>query len=213
MFDLERYRADLLRLHDHICPRQVLGLRIGELAGAYFGMALPQADKRLFVFVETDGCFADGVMIAAGCSLGHRTMRLQDFGKIAATFVDTKTAPGRGVRIWPHPLARRRAAAYATGAQSRWHAQLAAYQVMPAEELLCIQPVELALSMQDIISRPGVRAVCAACGEEIINEREVSREGSVLCRACAGEGRYYRAVNEAYGAAVPVAVADLLAYP
>ena len=51
---------------------------------------LPQTDKRLYTFVETDGCFADGVMVATGCSLGHRTLRLIDYGKVAATFVDTR---------------------------------------------------------------------------------------------------------------------------
>lgn len=89
MFEIDRYKDQLLRLHDHICPRQVLGLRMGQLAGEFLGLPLPQQDKRLFVFVETDGCFADGVMVATGCSLGHRTMRLEDKGKATATFIDT----------------------------------------------------------------------------------------------------------------------------
>jgi hypothetical protein len=28
------------------------------------------------------------------------------------------------------------------------------------------------------------------CGEEIINERELERDGLLLCRSCAGEGYY-----------------------
>jgi formylmethanofuran dehydrogenase subunit E len=186
-FQLERYRSQLQALHDHICPRQVLGLRMGELAGSLLGVALPQADKRLFAFVETDGCFADGVMVATGCSLGHRTLRLMDFGKVAAAFVDTSAEPERAVRIWPHPLARVRASDYAAGAQSRWHLQLAAYQAMPADLLLCAQPIRLSVSMQALISRPGVRVLCASCGEEIINEREVARDGRLVCRSCAGD--------------------------
>ena len=54
-------------------------------------LPLPQKDKRLLTFVETDGCFADGVSVATGCWLGRRTMRLVDYGKVAATFVDTHT--------------------------------------------------------------------------------------------------------------------------
>src|SRR3712207_7090667 len=42
-------------------------------------------------FVETDGCFADGVSVATGCWLGRRTLRLVDHGKVAATFMDTLT--------------------------------------------------------------------------------------------------------------------------
>jgi len=190
MFDLERYRTELLRLHDHICPRQVLGLRMGELAGEILGLALPQSNKRMIAFVETDGCFADGVMVATGCSVGHRTLRVVDLGKTAVTFADAHSEPARAIRIWPHPLARTRAAEYVTDAPSRWHAQLAAYQAMPADALLCARPVALTRSLADIISRPGVRVCCAECGEEIINQREVVRAGRILCGSCAGDAHY-----------------------
>jgi formylmethanofuran dehydrogenase subunit E len=33
--------------------------------------------------------------------------------------------------------------------------------------------------------------MCDGCGEEVINEREIIRDGLVLCRTCAGES-YYR---------------------
>jgi formylmethanofuran dehydrogenase subunit E len=53
---------------------------------------LPQNDKRLFAFVETDGCFYDGVAVASGCWVGHRTLRLMDYRKVAVTIVDTACA-------------------------------------------------------------------------------------------------------------------------
>jgi formylmethanofuran dehydrogenase subunit E len=81
--------------------------------------------------------------------------------------------------------------AYAPDARSRWHTQLEAYQVMPADELLCARPVTLTLSMKALISRPGVRRTCAECGEEILNEREVTVYGRTLCLPCA-DGGYYR---------------------
>ncbi|NJN18551.1 MAG: formylmethanofuran dehydrogenase [Oscillochloris sp.] len=179
-------------LHKHLCPRQVLGARIGLYAAELLGLELPQTGKRLLTLVETDGCFADGVSVASGCWMGRRTMRLIDYGKVAATFVDTQT--GRAFRIWPNPAARSTAPDYAPTAASRWHAYLAAYQVMPAAALLLAQPVELALDVQAIISRPGLRVVCAQCGEEIINEREVVRQGIILCRACA-DAAYYRGLR------------------
>lgn len=203
MFDLSQYQEELLRLHHHICPRQVLGLRMGELAGQLLGIALPQTDKRLVAFVETDGCFADGVMVATGCSLGHRTMRLQDYGKIAVTIVDTESSSQRAFRIWPHAMARSKAGDYAETEKSRWHTQLAAYQVMPTEELLCAHPVELMVSMSVIISRHGVRVTCATCGEEIINQREALCGSQILCRACADESTYYRP-SETSGSAASV---------
>ncbi|MEO5951023.1 MAG: FmdE family protein [Chloroflexia bacterium] len=180
-------------LHDHACPRQVIGVRAGVLASRLFGLELPQQNKRLFAFVETDGCFTDGVLVATGCSLGKRTMRLVDYGKVAVTFVDTLS--GKAVRVWPNPSARERAWKYAPDAVDSWHAQLEAYQVMPTCELLLFEQVELTVSMPELISQPGLRATCSICGEEIMNEREVlgSIEGQALCRHCAGVDSYYRA--------------------
>ena len=175
--------------HRHLCPRQVLGARMGILAGRLLSLELPQQNKRLYTFVETDGCFADGVGAATGCWLGRRTMRLIDHGKVAATFVDTRTR--RAVRIRPHPQARTEARHYAPDAKSRWHAYLEAYRIMPDDVLLEAQWVELTLDLDQLISRPGARTVCHRCGEEIINEREVTRDGTILCRGCAFEEERY----------------------
>jgi formylmethanofuran dehydrogenase subunit E len=176
-------------MHQHLCPRQVIGVRMGLLAGELLGLALPQVGKRLHVFAETDGCFVDGVSVATGCWVGRRTLHVLDFGKTAATFVDSKT--GKAVRLRPRLTVREDSQPYAPGAPTRWHGYLLAYQVMPLDELLEAQLVTLTVSLEAIISREGMRAVCAACAEEIINAREVERDGVVLCRACAGEG-YYR---------------------
>lgn len=188
MIALDALLARSAALHGHLCPRQVLGVRMGRHAAVLLALDLPQADKRLFAFVETDGCFADGVGVATGCWLGRRTMRLADYGKVAATFVDTET--GRAVRIWPHPDARARAARYAPAATSRWHAQLTGYRTMPAAELLRARTVALATPLAAIISQPGRRTLCARCGEEIINDRQVFRGEQPLCRPCAGESYY-----------------------
>jgi formylmethanofuran dehydrogenase subunit E len=169
--------------HRHLCPRQVLGVRMSLRAGELLGLAVPQTGKRLLTIVETDGCAADGVAAGAGCWVGRRTLRVQDYGKVAATYVDTHN--GAAVRLVPRAGVRERAAAYAPGARSAWHAQLVGYQRMPAEELLEAQPVRLRVPVARLLSRPGCRALCAACGEEILNEREVVVDGCVLCAACA----------------------------
>ncbi len=174
--------------HDHLCPRQVLGVRIGMYAAELFGLDLPQDDKRLFAFVETDGCLVDGISIATGCTVGRRTLRVIDYGKTAATFIDTLTE--RAIRIAPSRGSRPRAHDYAPNASNRWHAQLAAYQIMPNEELLATQHVTLTVSLQRIISQHGLRVVCEECGEDVINERYVMVESKLLCRACAFGGYY-----------------------
>ena len=155
--------------HSHLCPRQVIGARIALTGAQAVGLELPVLNKRLLVILETDGCFADGIEAATGCSVGHRTLRIEDYGKIAATFVDCKQ--GKAVRVAPLLDVRKRAAAYAPGEPRPYFAQLSAYQVMPDAELLSIQEVYLNGSVEELVSRPGVRVSCDLCGEEIINGR------------------------------------------
>lgn len=195
MADLKQLLDLSAALHQHLCPRQVLGVRMGLYAGRLLDLALPQQDKRLWAFVETDGCFADGVSVATGCRPGRRTLRLMDYGKVAATFVDTETE--RAVRIWPNPDARARAVRHFPDAPSAWQAQLEAYQIMPDTDLLNAAEVALNFSLRALISRPGVRVNCAVCGEEILNEREVWVDGRVCCRSCAGES-YWRPHDPAW---------------
>ncbi|MBI3243480.1 MAG: TraR/DksA C4-type zinc finger protein [Chloroflexi bacterium] len=193
MKSLSQLLEESAALHRHLCPRQVLGARIGMLAGDALGLDLPQTDKRLLTIVETDGCAADGISTVTNCWVGRRTLRVEDYGKVAATFIDTAT--GQAVRIIPQLEARTRARIYALEARNKWEAQLLGYQRMPAEELLSIQPVSLKVPVEQIVSRPGLRAVCEVCGEEIMNEREIVREGVTLCRACAGESYYLLAAE------------------
>ena len=178
--------------HQHLCPRQVLGVRMGMAAGRWLGLALPQTDKRLLTIAETDGCGADGISVATGCWVGRRTLRILDFGKMAATFVDTTN--NNAVRITPSAQSRQLAPLAAPDAKNHWEAYLLGYQRMTDDELLTIQPVHLELSVEHLISYAGVRINCAQCGEEIINEREVMVDDEPWCKSCAGE-QYYRPIN------------------
>jgi formylmethanofuran dehydrogenase subunit E len=174
--------------HTHLCPRQVLGARMSLYAGKLLALDLPRRDKRLLVIAETDGCFTDGVEAATGCRVGHRTLRIEDYGKIAATFADVST--GTALRVAPRLDIRRRAFAFAPGERRRYFAQLHAYQVMPDDELFSMDAVQLKTPLAEILSRPGVRVNCDGCGEEIINGREVRGHELVLCLPCAGSAYY-----------------------
>lgn len=178
--------------HHRVCPRQVLGVRIGLLAGRILEVPLPQPEKRLLAIAETDGCFVDGVSAATGCHVGRRTLRVEDYGKTAGTFVDTLT--GQSIRIAPRPGIRELAWDYAPAARNRWEAQLSAYQYIPDERLLHWHWVELTVPVTQIVGQAGRRVCCEICGEEIINQREVIRQGSILCRSCA-DLSYFRVVG------------------
>ena len=170
-------------LHDHLCPRQVLGVRMGMHAAELLDMDLPQRDKRLLTIVETDGCFADGVSASTGCWLGRRTLRCVDYGKVAATFIDTLTS--EAVRIHPSEASRHLVSRYVPTAVDRWHAYLEGYQIMPVDDLLVVESVRLVCSVEKLVSWPTHKAICAACHEEIFNEREIVEDDRVLCRGCA----------------------------
>lgn len=190
MTSIEALLTESAARHSHLCPRQVLGVRIGLAGAEALGLSTQRKDKRLLVIVESDGCFADGIEVATGATMGHRTLRLEDVGRIGATFVDVKK--DLAVRVAPQTDVRDRAWAYAPEEKRRYFAMLHGYQRMPLEELITIEAVQLARPVSEIVSRPGYRVDCSRCGEEIINEREVQIDGEVLCQICAGQGYYQR---------------------
>jgi formylmethanofuran dehydrogenase subunit E len=192
---MDRLLAKSVERHKHLCPRQVLGVRIG--LGGLLALGLiddryaPQFNndkKRLLTIVELDGCGADGIAAATDCHVGRRTMRVMDYGKVAATMVDRLTETA--VRVWPSTNARTLAEQYAPHEKSPWHAYLKAYQYMPENVLLSVKKVKLVQNIAQLISIPNLRALCATCGEEIMNERELLVNGRILCRTCSGDGYY-----------------------
>src|SRR3990172_11708339 len=82
-----------VRTHGHLCPGQVLGVRMSLLGLREIGIDDPKGKDRktIIVFVEMDRCATDAVQSITGCSLGHRTMKFMDYGKMAATFLNLKT--------------------------------------------------------------------------------------------------------------------------
>lgn len=174
--------------HQRVCPRQVLGVRMGLLAGQILEIALPQPDKRLLAISETDGCFVDGISAATGCYIGRRTLRIEDYGKTAVTFVDTLSE--QAIRIRPQEKIRDLAWDHASLARNKWEAQLIGYQHIPDDLLFDWQWVMLTIPVKKIIGQAGRRVTCEICGEEIINQREQISHGKVLCRPCTGESYF-----------------------
>jgi formylmethanofuran dehydrogenase subunit E len=174
--------------HDHLCPRQVLGVRMGLAGLSALGLEPPVNKSTALILIETDGCFVDGIEVTTGVTVGHRSLRIVDLGKIAATFVSIES--GRAIRLSPRQGIRAWAATYAPQAAERYAAQLQGYAVMPSDELFVTREVILDPPLSELLSRPDARAICSHCGEEIINEREVARGTIVLCRTCAGVGYY-----------------------
>ncbi len=182
--------AEAVAFHGHLCPGQVLGVRMTLTGCREIGVERPRAaGKGLVVFVEIDRCATDAIQALTGVSVGKRTLRHLAYGKMAATFVDV--AGRHAVRIAARDDARLRAPEWAPAAADPRQAQMAAYRMMPEAVLLRIQPVVIRPGWLD---RRRVRVACEACGEGINYEREFIVGGRTLCQPCAGV-TYYQPVE------------------
>jgi formylmethanofuran dehydrogenase subunit E len=178
--------------HGHMCAGQVLGVRMAMLGCRAVGIDDPRgADRKsLIVFVEIDRCAADAINTVTGCRLGKRTLKYYDYGKLAATFYNTKT--GEAIRVVAREQARELADCTFPEVESKRERQLLAYKILPDEMLFKLERVRVELSPQDQPGRPVSRVLCDECGEGVNDHREVVRNGRTLCRACAGQAYYSR---------------------
>lgn len=179
--------------HGHRCPGYVLGIRMALAGCRALGMEDPRQERSLIVFVETDRCAADALQSVTGCSLGKRTLKFMDYGKLAATFLHLGT--GKAVRVTVYPDARQRAEAYRTDGLDRHAVQIIAYQQLADEDLLVVEHVQVTLAREDAPGPPVARTYCQRCGEEVSDRREVQTPAGDLCCACA-LGAYYQRLDE-----------------
>ncbi|MBM9615056.1 formylmethanofuran dehydrogenase [Desulfobulbus rhabdoformis] len=191
MESFEELLAESTRIHGHICAGQVIGVRMSIAALERIGISDPKGKdrKKLYVLVEIDRCATDAIQSVTGCSLGKRSLRWVDFGIMAATFVNLET--DQAVRVTAREDARELSDNYCPEIEDKYQRQLAAYKVMPLDELFLFQDVQVELKDCDMPGRPIRRVQCCVCGDYVQDCRELVHHGQILCRACAGE-RYYK---------------------
>lgn len=189
---LDEHLIECERLHGHICPGQVLGVRMALLGCGLAGISDPKgADrKNLIVWVEIDRCVTDAVSAVTGVRLGKRSLKYLDYGKVAATFMNL--SEGRGVRVCALDESRALADALYARLDSRKERQMLAYKELADERLFKIERVLIDLDSNDMPGRPRSRVTCARCGEGVNDGREVfDGMGERICRACAF-GTYFK---------------------
>ncbi len=192
METLDEFLVRAEQSHGHMCAGQVLGVRMAMLGCRAVGANDPLgADrKKLLVFVEIDRCAADAINTVTGCRLGKRTLKYYDYGKLAATFFNTKT--GDAVRVVAKDSSRDAADLAFPEIENRYTRQLSAYKLLPDDELFTVERVQINLALQDQPGRPVSRVFCEECGEGVNDRRETIRDGRTLCRSCADGGYYTR---------------------
>ncbi len=187
----EKILEESVKTHGHLCPGQVLGVRLALLGLRLIGIKDPKGKdrKKFLVFVEIDRCATDAIQSVTGASLGKRSLKFYDYGIMAATFYHLETK--KAFRILAREEAREKAREYFPEIKDKYRCQLEAYRIMPEEELFEIQEVEINLSPFDLPGRPLKRVQCENCGAWVQDGREVKLGGKTLCRPCASGG-YFR---------------------
>ncbi|WP_297055956.1 FmdE family protein [Thermosulfurimonas sp.] len=187
----EEILQESVRVHGHLCPGQVLGVRLALLGLRLIGIKDPRGAerKKFMVFVEIDRCATDAIQSVTGASLGKRSLKFYDYGIMAATFLNLET--GKAFRVLAREEAREKARKYFPHISDRYRQQLEAYRVMSEEELFEVQEVEVQVSEFDLPGRPRRRVRCEACGCWVQDGRDREVGGRVLCPPCA-EGGYFR---------------------
>ena len=179
-----------------MCPGQVLGVRMAMLGCELVGIADPKgADrKKLIVWVEIDRCMTDAVSAVTGARLGRRSLKFQDYGKVAATFHNLET--GRAYRVVALDEARLLADARNIQIPSKKERQLKTYLEASVDDLFKVEAVTVDYSEFDAPGRPRSRVTCAVCGEGVNDGRE-TRDASdrPICMPCSGRS-YFRRVVE-----------------
>lgn len=188
--DFEFLLNESAKMHGHLCPGQVLGVRMSLLGLREIGIEDPRGKDRksLIVYIEIDRCATDAVQLVTGCSLGHRTIKFADYGKMAATFINLRTA--KAVRVIAKEDARAKAKEMFPFIEDKYKAQLEAYKIMSDDELFHIIDVKVELRPEDMTGKPLRRVRCDSCGEYVQDMRDILRDRNFLCNPCAFGGYY-----------------------
>jgi len=171
--------------HGHLCPGQVLGVRMAILGCHLIGLDEPNSPsqiKKIIVYVEIDRCAADAISYVTGVRLGRRSLKFMDYGIMAATFVNLETE--MAFRVISTEESRDLASVYAPAIPEKAKQQLEAYKIMPENVLFRVQEVKVDLTEFDLPGPTIAKVSCSSCGEVLRDRREVIVDGKAFCRHC-----------------------------
>jgi len=198
MESLEALYEQAGRFHGSICGGIVLGVRMASLGCQRIGLHEPRKRenrKKIMAFVEISRCATDGIQSVTGCSLGRRTLKIMDYGVMAATFLNLETQ--KAVRISIQQDSRQKARALFPDLTDDNHVYLEAYKRMKNEDLFKLEEVRAQIPDSDLPGPPPKRISCEECGEDVMEGREIKKEARALCRRCACLPLYYSATGKA----------------
>lgn len=195
MQDFDTLLKGAAKAHGHICPGQVVGVRMAMLGCRLLGLdnpsAMPQI-KKIIVYVEMDRCATDAIAHVTGVKLGRRSLKFIDNGIMAATFVNLET--GKAFRIVSTETARDLAPVLMPDIADRHAQQLEAYKIMDDQDLFTVEEVRVDVPASDMPGPTRFKATCTRCGIIVRDKKEVFKNNEILCRPCAF-GSYFKPVK------------------
>lgn len=196
MQDFDTLLKNSAAVHGHLCPGQVVGVRMAMLGCRLIGLDEPtriDQIKKLIVYVEMDRCTGDAVAFVTGVKLGRRSLKFMDYGIMAATFVNLET--NNAFRVISTEDARDLAMVYAPEIPEKYPRQLEAYKRMPDSVLFRVQKVRVDMSEYDLPGPTRKKVTCSRCGQVVRDNREVVQNYHILCKPCA-QGVYFSEAEE-----------------
>lgn len=207
--DTRRLLLETGRLHGHFCPGVSLGVmaaahglrRLARMRGVSLAALLAaEGLEELLAIVEVNSCFADGVQMVTGCTLGNNGLVYRDYGKTALTLCDRTGAGIRLVAAGGHREAIEEHAPdfgplFDTVVRQHVRDQeiVARFQAASARASFAVVEAD----PDRVFSAAPVRATvpeyapmresltCAVCGESVMAGKTETVAGETRCRACA----------------------------
>jgi len=192
-FDYNECLETAKNFHGEACTGIKMGSRIAIIGLEAIGIADPKgADRKDFmVYVESDRCASDAILAITGCHPGKRTLKVFNYGKMAATFVNLKT--GKAVRV---SAKNREGDVVTTREMIEKNPRGDDYLMVADEELFDVREVTVNIPEGELPGKPARIVTCVSCGERVMDMRDVSIDGKYYCIPCnSKEQRYYSEKN------------------
>ena len=193
-------------IHGHFCPGSALGVMASVWGLRQLGNGIFDSEgmENLMAVVEINACFADGIQVISGCTLGNNALVYRDLGRMAVTFAVRGKKAGVRVRVRRefraiidrlvpefYPLMERVIKNRENDPQReiafKKRGKEAAFALLerPFEELLAAETVSPDLPEYAPITDS---AICLRCGETVMATKMAERNKD-LCRLC-DDGEY-----------------------
>jgi len=186
------------KFHGHKCPAMPNGLRVGAAALNKLGVSRT-GDSNIHVILELGDnhcatCFADGIQVITGCTLGKGNIEKSYKGKWGITLIDKAT--NRAVRVTP------RAEAMMANKKTEFFTKYRMLGVAPTKvpdeavqplvEMVMAAPEEKMMIVSDVFTYEWPKEkhsfdgfVCEECGEMVVEQYGRVKGSKHVCIDCA----------------------------